>query len=304
MTEPTTQPANGQPATAARDDVRSVVSEMLDAHARSQRVERSFLDDLDKYEKISKTVTNTVALPEWIRGEWLKQDNGPKLWKPRAPAEQEKIALSVIMAGAELGISPMVSIRMIYLVEGKVGLAAELMLALVIRAGVRIKWVATTAEKATLWLHRAGHDPHEHTFTYEEAKKAELTNKFNWKGYAPAMLRARAASAGIRAYCPDITNGCYSKEEMEDLAEDLRAQPPTSLDQIAAMGAPAQDEQPPAVKLIALIKQVANQEEYRLAVADANYLSTEMDAAEKQAVKLALDAAAARLTKAGATAGA
>lgn len=299
MNEPTAQPANGTPTTS--ESVRSVVSEMLEAHARSQQAQRSFLDDLEKYEKVARTVTNTVALPEWIRGEWVKRDGGPKDWKPRSPAEQEKIALSVIMAGAELGISPMVSIRMIYLVEGKVGLAAELMLALIIRAGVRFKWIEKTSEKATIWLHRAGYEPHEHTFTYEEAKKAELTGKFNWKGYAPAMLRARAISAAARAYCPDITNGCYSREEMEDLAEDLRAAPASSLeDIISTVREP--EEQPPSMKLIAQIKQVTTQEEYKLAVADANYLSVEMDGAEKAAVKLALDAAAARLkgTAAGA----
>lgn len=301
MTEPTAQPLLTQSDREEVDaNVRSIVSELLDAHARTQRVERSFLDDIEKYEKVARTVCNTVALPEWIRGEWIKGD-GPKTWRGRPPAEQEKIALSVIMAGAELGIPPMVSLRHIFLVEGKVGLSAEMMLTKIIQAGVKFRWVEKTNEKATIWLHRMPHDPESFTFTIEDAKKAELTGKFNWKAYPAAMLRARAISAGARAYCPDITNGCYSREEMEDLAEELPARAPTSLNQIAATASAAPvDDGPVAIKLIAKIKQVTTQDEYRLVVQDANYLAHELDDAEKQAVKLALEAAVVRLKGAAA----
>lgn len=296
MTEPTAQPANGQQAiTPLTEDVRNIVSELLDERDRRAVAQRSFLDDIEKYQVVARTVSNTVALPEWIRGE--KVDGQ---WRGRPPAEQEKIALSVIFAGSELGLPPMVSLRHIFLVEGKIGLSAEIMLKLIIDAGVKFRWVTTTAEKATLWLHRRGHDPHEHTFTAEEAKTAGLINekRVNWNKYRPAMLRARAISAAARAYCPDITNGCYTREEMEDLAAALAPAPPTSLDQIAAMGAPAPLEQPPAVKIIARFKAATTQDEYKLVVADANYLAHEMDDAEKQAVKLAMDAAAKRLREA------
>lgn len=303
MTEPTAQP---QPAPSyaalveanARDDVRSIVSELLDARDRQHAAQRSFLDDIEKYEKVARTVCNTVALPEWIRGEKIDGQ-----WRGRPPAEQEKIALSVIMAGAELGIPPMVSLRHIFLVEGKVGLSAEMMLSKMIEAGVKFRWVEKTAERAKLWLHRKGYDPEEFTWTIEEAKRANLVGekKVNWNRYPAAMLRARAISAGARAYCPDITNGCYSREELEDMAAELTPAAPTSLDQIAATAsATPVDDGPVAVRLIAKIKQVATQEDYKLVVQDANYLAHEMDDAEKQAVKLALEAAVVRLKGAAA----
>lgn len=282
------QKTEARDAAPHADDIRSVVAELLDAR---EAAARSFLDDIEKYEKVARTVCNTVALPEWIRGE--KVDGQ---WRGRPPAEQEKIALSVILAGAELGLPPMVSLRHIFLVEGKVGLSAEIMLSLIIQAGVKVTWLAMTAEKATIRLQRPGKDPFEMSWTIEEAKKANLVGekKVNWNRYPAAMLRARAISAAARAHCPDITNGCYSREEMEDLAAEMEPRPPTSLDEIASTASTV-DDGPVAIKLIAKLKQVATQDEYKLVVQDANYLAHEMDDAEKQAVKLALEAAAARL---------
>lgn len=290
--------------------LRDIVSEMIEQHARQQATVRSFLDDLDKFDRVAKTVANTVALPQWIRGDSVK-DGDSTAFRPRPVVEQEKIALSVILAGAELGLSPMVSIRHVFLVEGKVGLSAEIMLALIIRAGVRYRWTEKTAEKATLWLHRAGQDPHEQSFTIEEARRAGLVGgdgqkgKFNWRAYPAAMLRARAISAAARAYCPDVTNGCYTREEMEDFAEEraeaaAAPRPPATVEEILQRKTapePAPDDGPLCPKIVAAMKAAKTPDELAELVKLARDAGDDLDAAEREAIQRTWIAANERIRK-------
>ena len=55
-------------------------------------------------------------------------------------------------------------------------------------------------------------------WTFEQAKKAGLTNKDNWKNYPQAMLRARAIAEGVRAVFPGAIGGMLTVEEAQDLA--------------------------------------------------------------------------------------
>ncbi len=50
-------------------------------------------------------------------------------------------------------------------------------------------------------------------WTIEQAKKAGLTNKDNWKNYPRAMLRARCIAEGVRAVYPAALGGCWWKRK-------------------------------------------------------------------------------------------
>jgi hypothetical protein len=54
-------------------------------------------------------------------------------------------------------------------------------------------------------------------WTFEQAKKAGLTGKDNWKNYPRAMLRARCIAEGIRAVYPAALGGMMVSEEAQDL---------------------------------------------------------------------------------------
>lgn len=140
---------------------------------------------------------------------------------PRAYIGQPAAILAAIVMGAEIGIGPMQSLRSIHVIEGRPQLSADLMLALAIRAGVRVQWLRTDDAEARCKLTRPGFPDHEHSFTIEEAKKAGLAGRGNWSKYAPAMLRARCISAALRAWAPDVLGaGVYVEGEIEE------AQPP------------------------------------------------------------------------------
>jgi hypothetical protein len=130
---------------------------------------------------------------------------------------------AVILAGRELGLPPMTSLRSLSLIKGKVTLAADVQLALMVKAGAKHRWLSDGSNGvAKLELTRPGYEPHTSTFTLEDAQKAGLASQENYKKHQGAMLRARAVSAAARAYMPDVLAGCYVPGELE---EDQVAKP-------------------------------------------------------------------------------
>lgn len=127
---------------------------------------------------------------------------------------------AAIMTGLELGIGPMQALRSIHIVKGKPVLDASLMLSLAIRAGVRPQWLEQTAERAKLRLTRDGYEPHVHEYSMEDAKRAGLAGKDNYKNSPAAMLRARCVSGAMRAFCPDVLGSAvYVDGEIGDAPE-------------------------------------------------------------------------------------
>jgi len=124
---------------------------------------------------------------------------------------------AAIIAGRELGLQPMTALRSIYLVNGKVGLSADMQLALMKRAGIRHEWIAdgSDCKAARLKLERNGDRPYIQSYTIEDADRAGLLRNPTWKAHTPAMLRARCVSSAGRAYAPDVLSGVYVPEELE-----------------------------------------------------------------------------------------
>lgn len=133
----------------------------------------------------------------------------------------EKV-VACILAGHEVGIGPMQSLSKIYVVDGKPTMAAELMRALVLRAGHDI-WVEESSNtRVTVCGRRAGREfVSKVTWTMDDARQAKLAGKQNWQQYPRAMLLARATSELARLMFADVLGGIsYSIEELEDSPGD------------------------------------------------------------------------------------
>jgi hypothetical protein len=142
--------------------------------------------------------------------------SGAQGFVPRDLLGNPNAIAAAIMTGMEIGIGPMQALRSVHVVDGRPTLSAELMLSLAMRAGVRPQWLESTAEVAHLRLTRPGYEAHEQRFSIAEAKQAGLAGKGNWQKYPAAMLRARALSAAMRAWCPDVIgSGVYVEGEIE-----------------------------------------------------------------------------------------
>lgn len=123
-------------------------------------------------------------------------------------------AVAIMMTGRELSIPPMQAFRSIYVVKGKPTLSAQLMGALIFRAGHSYKVVESTNEQCTIEFKRRGGEVYSHTFTIKDADRASLMGSMTWKQYPKAMLFSRCMSAGARAFMPDVIAGMYTPEEI------------------------------------------------------------------------------------------
>lgn len=125
---------------------------------------------------------------------------------------------AVILAGRELGLGVMASLRGFHIVEGKPTMAADLIRALVLKSGKAqyFDCVERTNDKAT-WVTRRQGSPHESTVTYtmDDAKSAELVRpNFGWTKH-PADMLAKTASAKLsRLVYSDVVFGLYGAEEL------------------------------------------------------------------------------------------
>lgn len=164
-------------------------------------------------------------------------------------------AVAVILTGREMGISPMLALRSINIVDGKPIVAADLQLSRFKANGGRAHWVRLDDKHAELWLRHPNGDEHTERFTIEDAKRAALLTKTSWIKYPMAMLRSRVISAGLKSIGYEPTSGVYDSDEADDIAagaaeravEDARArsiQQPTSTRTSTPAGAPDGAETP------------------------------------------------------------
>jgi hypothetical protein len=132
--------------------------------------------------------------------------------------QRPEAAFAIIAAGRELGLTAMQSLRSIHIIEGKPTLSADLIAALCkSRSDVcqYFRLVESTDKVARYETHRRGEPaPTAMAFSWEDAQRAGVTGKDNWKKYPAAMLRARCITALARAVYPDLAMGIYDPDEV------------------------------------------------------------------------------------------
>ena len=125
-------------------------------------------------------------------------------------------AVAIILAGKEIGLMPMQSLRSISLVQGKVTINADMLLALFVADGGKAEWTQSTIAGATIKLTHTNGTAFTSSFTSEDAKRAGLAGKQGpWSSYPQAMLRARAITAGLKAIGWQPAAGVYDSDSGE-----------------------------------------------------------------------------------------
>jgi hypothetical protein len=121
-----------------------------------------------------------------------------------------------ILAGQELGFSPIASMMGINIIQGKVSLGANLIAAKIQSSGkYDFKFREHTEKKCTLEFFKGNESVGFSEFTIQEATNAGLSQKDNWKKHPKNMLFARAVSNGARWFTAELFNGAiYTPEEM------------------------------------------------------------------------------------------
>lgn len=123
----------------------------------------------------------------------------------------------VILQGARaLDVSAFWAFQSMHVIEGKLGMSADLMRALAVRAGHTVRVVERSAARGAVEIHRKDRDsPYLAEFTWDDAKTAGLTAKENWRKYPKAMMVARATAIAVRDECPEVLFGVvYTPDEL------------------------------------------------------------------------------------------
>lgn len=218
--------------------VRTAAANVDDAMSDTLESPATIVDEEQKEQPPSSDVTKatealTKATPvdvEPFVGAWERQ------LEPRNPADARTIAkwlhssrlyaqygspeavFSILLAGRELGLGTMASLRGFHVVEGKPTMASDLIRALVLASGKAEFFVCKerTAKTSTWETKRKG-DPYpvSLTFTFEEAVLARVMRSGSaWEKH-PADMLAKTASAKLsRLVYSDVTFGLYATEEL------------------------------------------------------------------------------------------
>lgn len=149
--------------------------------------------------QMAQTLVQTSFVPQAFRGK---------------PME----ATAAILAGAEIGLNPMASLRSFDVIQGTAAPRANTLRAVVQGAGHQIRLVESSDTRAIVEGCRRGEGTWQRSvWTIDRAKRLNLTSKENWKNQPQAMLVARATSECCRLIASDAILGIpYSSEELVD----------------------------------------------------------------------------------------
>lgn len=165
---------------------------------------RDWLELMAPSVELAKAIANTDFVPKAFRN------------NPAAVA-------AAILYGDEVGFGPLQSLAKIAVIDGRPALYAEAQRALVLQAGHEL-WLGEATNTRVTW-HGRRKDSDETssvTWTMDDAKRANLAGKDNWRRYPRAMLSSRASAELCRAVFADAIGGLAAIEELEDgSAENL-----------------------------------------------------------------------------------
>ena len=126
-------------------------------------------------------------------------------------------ALALMLVAQAEGQHPATITQDYDIIQGKATRKTHSVLARFQQMGGTVEWHELTDQIAdATFSHKSG-GRLRMTWTFEQAKKAGLTNKDNWKNYPRAMLRARCIAEGIRAIFPAALGGMLVSEEAQDI---------------------------------------------------------------------------------------
>ncbi len=159
--------------------------------------------------------------PRTMREAWMLASEmfKSRLWSAYGTPQG---VMSTILAGRELGLQAMASLRGFHIIDSKPTLSADLIRALILKSG-RAKYfrcMERSAERSTWETQRGDDPPISLTITIQEGRAAFVGDDRKWAasgwGKNPAdMLVARASSKLARLVYPDVVFNLYDPTEFD-----------------------------------------------------------------------------------------
>jgi hypothetical protein len=174
---------------------------------------------------------------------------------PKGMESPEAIFVAVQM-GMELGISPMMALQNIGVINGRPGVFGDLPLALIRNSGLLEEYREEEIGKPSedTWgfkctARRIGCTPKSETFTVADAKRAGLWGKAGpWTQWPKRMLKFRARGFLLRDEFGDVLKGVKTVDELEEMSAEQRFQraKPVNGPDISALPPPPPPAQDPS----------------------------------------------------------
>jgi hypothetical protein len=126
-------------------------------------------------------------------------------------------AIAIALKGHEIGMPMMQAFSSINIIKGKPTISAEGMNALIRKHCPRAKLeiLENDALICTIRATRPGEASFTHSYTMDDARRANITGNPSWTKYPDAMLFARCISSIARRVFPDCLQGIsYTPEEL------------------------------------------------------------------------------------------
>jgi hypothetical protein len=203
--------------------------ELLPARADTD----SWIEVVDHVARLAQQIAGTEFVPRGLRNS--------------VPA-----TAAAMLYGREVGLPPMTALTQIHVIEGRPGMSAEGMRALVLAAGHELVFDESTGAvcrvrgrrvKSSKWT--------EVEWTIDLARRANLLRRGSaWESYPRDMLVARATTALCRMIFPDVIHGFRSIEELDDMSaapESAPSSPPTRVSRRSKTPAPPAPALPSAI---------------------------------------------------------
>jgi len=147
---------------------------------------------------------------------------------------------AVILAGHELGIQPMTSLKSIDVIQGQPALRAHAMRGLLQAKGHEIELLESRADYCKMRGRRKGAEKwQEVEWDTDRARQLGLLNKDQWKKQPKTMLIARATGEICRLVASDALHGMpYAAEELDGYVHGEAVQQKRAPLSVAALTAP------------------------------------------------------------------
>ncbi|HEY2637383.1 MAG TPA: hypothetical protein VGI54_08360, partial [Solirubrobacteraceae bacterium] len=168
---------------------------------------------------IARALATTPFVPDGLRRYTNPDERDPKKKILDLDGTVATVT-AVLLAGQELGLGPMASLRSITIIKGTVGLYALAARALLLQAGHEIVVRESTGSRAIVDGRRNGGEWQRSTWDTDRARQAGLLPGeaySNWRRQTKAMLVARATAEAARWVAADAMLGLpVMVEEIED----------------------------------------------------------------------------------------
>ena len=134
-------------------------------------------------------------------------------------------AMALMLLCQADGLHPMTACRQYHVIQGRASMTSQTMMSRFLQSGGRQEIHELTEEAAELTLTHPQGGSARIRWTIQQAQKAGLAGKDNWKAHPRSMLLRRAQAEAVRAVAPFILEGLPLEDEAADLPHETLLAP-------------------------------------------------------------------------------